>query len=356
MHAILRSPPFALIGLSFLLAACSDSTGVVEEETLDFAAATPVGSLAGFLGLDVNARSASPAAVDVFLKIPDIPGESEDADHRDEIDIESFSWGTSVSVGRDDSGNTTGLSRLGEIVVRKNEDAASHELTHVVQQNAVLPEVVLSVRAAGGAGEAKYFRMTLTDARVVSISPGAAGDVPTEEVTFTFQRVTWTLPGRAPVAGTVRAVTPVDGIVEFLDLDIHAEQPTAAASNFYLKLDNIDGESRAEGHEGEIELHGIEWGTMLDVDAAGQTARVQAIEIGALKAGDTSSAAIAEAVRTGEVFPEGVLSLRGGGTSAAPDYFRVTLEDVIISSVSPAGTPGAAPTEQLTLNYERVQW
>lgn len=360
MNARFRSPLFALIGFSFLFGACSDSTGVgqeeEEQETLDFAAVTPVGSLAGFLGLDVNAGSASTAAVDVFLKIPDIPGESEHSDHEDEIDVVGFSWGTSVAVSRDDAGNGSGVSRLDDIVLLKKADRASHELTHVVQQNAVLPEVVLSIRADGAAGEAKYFTLTLTDARIVSLVADADGDAPTEEVTFTYQKVTWTLHGLVPVGGTLRTVTPVDAIVDFLDLDINGQGPTAAATKFYLKLDNIDGESKAVGHEDEIELHGVQWGTVIDVDAAAKTAWARGLELSTIKAGDTSSAAIEEAVRTGEIFPEAVLSLRGGGASAAPDLLRITLEDVVISSVSQAGTPGAAPMEQLSMNYERVQW
>jgi type VI secretion system secreted protein Hcp len=33
------------------------------------------------------------AAVDYFLKIDGIDGESQDAKHKNEIDLESFSWG-----------------------------------------------------------------------------------------------------------------------------------------------------------------------------------------------------------------------------------------------------------------------
>ena len=34
-------------------------------------------------------------AVDMFLKIDGIPGESTDASHKDEIDIFSYTWGES---------------------------------------------------------------------------------------------------------------------------------------------------------------------------------------------------------------------------------------------------------------------
>ena len=34
-------------------------------------------------------------AVDYFLKVDGIPGESADAKHKDEIDVLAFSWGVS---------------------------------------------------------------------------------------------------------------------------------------------------------------------------------------------------------------------------------------------------------------------
>ena len=37
------------------------------------------------------------SAVDYFLKIDGIQGESRDERHKDEIDIESFSWGETQS-------------------------------------------------------------------------------------------------------------------------------------------------------------------------------------------------------------------------------------------------------------------
>jgi type VI secretion system secreted protein Hcp len=37
-------------------------------------------------------------AVDYFLKIDGIPGESKDAKHKGEIDVEAWSWGETASV------------------------------------------------------------------------------------------------------------------------------------------------------------------------------------------------------------------------------------------------------------------
>jgi type VI secretion system secreted protein Hcp len=46
------------------------------------------------------------ALVDYFLKLDGIPGESRDAQHKGEIDLESFSWGEShtTAAGGGDGG------------------------------------------------------------------------------------------------------------------------------------------------------------------------------------------------------------------------------------------------------------
>jgi type VI secretion system secreted protein Hcp len=40
-------------------------------------------------------RRQQPVALDIFLKVAGIKGESTDAQHREEIDVASFSWGLS---------------------------------------------------------------------------------------------------------------------------------------------------------------------------------------------------------------------------------------------------------------------
>ena len=46
------------------------------------------------------------AAVDYFLKIDGIQGESRDDRHKDEIDIESFSWGETRERRRQSTANS----------------------------------------------------------------------------------------------------------------------------------------------------------------------------------------------------------------------------------------------------------
>src|SRR3981081_2767205 len=48
------------------------------------------------------------AAVDYFLKIEGIKGESHNSKHKDEIDVQSFSWGVSQTRARAGGGGAAG--------------------------------------------------------------------------------------------------------------------------------------------------------------------------------------------------------------------------------------------------------
>ena len=54
----------------------------------------------GVLALSMLASSTPALASDIFAKIDDIKGESQDSKHKDWIDVLSWSWGTSTGTGR----------------------------------------------------------------------------------------------------------------------------------------------------------------------------------------------------------------------------------------------------------------
>ena len=51
------------------------------------------------------------AQIDYFLKIAAVDGESADAKHKGEIDVESFSWGETASAGTT-PGNGAGAGKV----------------------------------------------------------------------------------------------------------------------------------------------------------------------------------------------------------------------------------------------------
>ena len=69
------------------------------------------------------------AAVDYFLKIDGIKGESQDKNHKDEIDVTSFSWGMAQQ-GTASKGGGMGAGKIAvtDMKIVKEVDAASPKL------------------------------------------------------------------------------------------------------------------------------------------------------------------------------------------------------------------------------------
>ncbi|MDU5502956.1 MAG: type VI secretion system tube protein Hcp [Enterobacter sp.] len=111
-------------------------------------------------------------AIDMFLKVEGVTGESKDSNHTGWTDITSFSWGASqpgnMSVG---GGGGAGKVNFNDLHV-----ASGKHLT----------KVELSVCKAGGQ-QVEYSRITLEDVLVTSVQYTGADNGDTVGVTYAFQ-------------------------------------------------------------------------------------------------------------------------------------------------------------------------
>ncbi len=130
-------------------------------------------------------------AVDMFIKIGDIEGESVDAKHAKDIDILAWSWGASQSgtthVG---TGGGAGKVNVQDLSLTKYVDAASHALLLACCNGKHYDKAVLVVRKAGE-DPLEYIKVTMEDLIITSISTGGSGgeDRLTENVTLNFAKV-----------------------------------------------------------------------------------------------------------------------------------------------------------------------
>ena len=92
-------------------------------------------------------------AVDMFLKIDGVPGESEDDTHKDEIDVLAWSWGVSQSgtlhAGKGGGG---GKASVQDISVTKYVDSSTPILMKYCASGEHIKNATLVVRKAGGTG------------------------------------------------------------------------------------------------------------------------------------------------------------------------------------------------------------
>ena len=123
------------------------------------------------------------AGVNFYMKIPDIPGESKNADHEGEIDVYGISWSMSQS-GR--------LSCLEDMEVNKLVDLSTPYLFLAQSTGRAFDEVVIMARKDSGDAHLDYLTITLSNVMISSLSTGGdRGDNPlTEKVTLGFDKMT----------------------------------------------------------------------------------------------------------------------------------------------------------------------
>jgi type VI secretion system secreted protein Hcp len=129
-------------------------------------------------------------AVDMFLKLDGIKGESKDSGHKDEIDIYSWSWGVtqtgSFGMG---GGGGTGKVNVHDVTLTKKHDKSSNNLTVNCCSGKHIPTGTLTVRKAGET-PLEYLVITFTDILVSSlqVSGATSGDEVMETVSLNFAK------------------------------------------------------------------------------------------------------------------------------------------------------------------------
>ena len=131
-------------------------------------------------------------AVDMFLKLEGVDGESQDDSHTDEIDVLAFSWGLtqsgSMHIGK---GGCSGKVSVQDMSITKFVDAATPELIKRCCSGKHFPNATLTCRKAGD-NPVEYLIVKMEEVLISSVSEGAGQgeDAQTENVTLNFGKVT----------------------------------------------------------------------------------------------------------------------------------------------------------------------
>ena len=139
---------------------------------------------------------ASSGVGDMFLMVKGakhglIKGESQDAQHKGEIDVLSWSWGMQgkPSLG---GGTATGKATINDLRIVKRVDSASTALMLALRTNEPIQKAVLTLRKAGKS-QVEYLKVTIEQGRVTSLTldGGDASGIPdvVERVSFSFNKI-----------------------------------------------------------------------------------------------------------------------------------------------------------------------
>lgn len=130
-------------------------------------------------------------AVDYYLKLDGIKGESKDDKHKDEIDLESWSWGE-TNAGSHSAGGGGGAGKVSmqDFHFTMKVNKATPELMLACATGKHIKEALLTCRKAG-TDQQEYLKIKFTDLLISSFQTGgsAGGDVPTEQISLNFSKI-----------------------------------------------------------------------------------------------------------------------------------------------------------------------
>ncbi|NHZ39344.1 MULTISPECIES: Hcp family type VI secretion system effector [Massilia] len=135
-------------------------------------------------------------AIDVYLQIDGIKGESTDNLHKDWIECQSVSWGVSQpksATASTSGGHTAERCEHSELFIAKLADLATPLLLQNCSSGKTLPKAKLEFMRADGQGERiKYFEMELENVLIGTVSPSVTeGDIMSEQLGLKYSKVKW---------------------------------------------------------------------------------------------------------------------------------------------------------------------
>lgn len=130
-------------------------------------------------------------AVDYFLKIDGIDGESHDDKHKKEIDVMSWSFGeTQTGTHSGGGGGGAGKVNIQDMHFVMHANSASPKLFLACANGEHIKKAVLTVRKAGKEQQ-EFYKVTMSDLLISSFQTGgSAGDtLPTDQVSLNFSKI-----------------------------------------------------------------------------------------------------------------------------------------------------------------------
>ena len=151
------------------------------------------------------------AAVDYFLRIDGIQGDSANDKHKGEIEVESWSWGE-TQTGSDGVGGGGGAGKvqISDFQFAARTSKASPQLFEACASGQHLKTALLTAARATGKAEQDFLTFSFSDVIVssfqISASESAADVAPMDQVALNFSKVQVTFKSQNP-DGTPGAAT-----------------------------------------------------------------------------------------------------------------------------------------------------
>jgi type VI secretion system secreted protein Hcp len=131
-------------------------------------------------------------AVDIFLKLEGVNGESKDQSHSSEIDVIGWTWGLSnTGTAHVGGGGGTGKANFHDLSVTKFVDLASTAIMLSCAKGKHFTKATLTCRKAGGEAPLEYLKIEMEQVMVTNVQHGGSSndERTTEVVSLNFEKL-----------------------------------------------------------------------------------------------------------------------------------------------------------------------
>lgn len=140
-------------------------------------------------------------------------------------------------------------------------------------------------------------------------------------------------------------------------------EASAAAVDYYLQIDGIDGESADTQHRNQIEITSFSWGASnpgitnqaYGASGGGGAGKATFQDIHFTASTSKATPKLMLAAATGQHIKSAKLFVRKSG-ERQQDFYKIELQDVLVSSYQASGNGGTVPTDSFSLNFTKIQF
>lgn len=131
------------------------------------------------------------------------------------------------------------------------------------------------------------------------------------------------------------------------------------AADILLKIEGVEGDSKVDGHEKEIDVLSASWGasnpTSAHFGGGAGTAKVNVQDLSIVKRVDKSSPSLFLKTCEGTHYDSATLVFRKAGGDAPVDYMKYEMTHVFVSSWQQSGGGDAFAMENVSFSFEKVK-
>lgn len=150
------------------------------------------------------------------------------------------------------------------------------------------------------------------------------------------------------------------GITAVFAIGLLTPSASAASVDYFLKIDGVPGESTDDKHKGWIDIESFSWGASQSSatgGGGGGAGKVSISDFSFTTSASKASPKLFEHVVTGKHIRDVTLQLCVAGEERESQcYLEIMLSDVLVSSYQSQGSSGEQPTEQISLNFSKIEF